>query len=60
MFKVVIVFLLFMLILSMAASAISRFFRGTPPKVDKGQIRARCAHCGRVVVGTAPCSCGKG
>lgn len=61
MFKIVLTFLLVMLIMSMAASAIARFFRGDPPpRVDKSLPRAKCAHCGRPVVGTAPCVCGKG
>lgn len=62
MFKIVIVFLMVMLIISMAASAITRFLRAAapPPRVDKGQTRAKCGHCGRAVLGTAPCVCGKG
>lgn len=61
MFKIVITFLLIMLIVSMAASAVARFFGHEPAKkMDKSQTRAKCAHCGRVVVGTAPCICGKG
>ncbi len=62
MFKVVIIFLLVLLIVAMAASALTRMLRGDapPPRVDKGQTRAKCGHCGRPVVGTAPCVCGKG
>lgn len=63
MFKVVLTFLLVMLIISMAASAITRFLRGDeapPRRLDKSQTRAKCGHCGRPVVGTAPCICGKG
>ena len=65
MFKVVIVFLLIMLVIAMTASAITRFLRGDSPRpvsrpLDKSQIRARCGHCGRPVLGTTPCACGKG
>lgn len=63
MFKIVLVFLMVMLIISMAASAITRFLRGDEPpprRVDKSQTHAKCAHCGRPVLGTAPCVCGKG
>lgn len=69
MFKVVITFLLFMLILAMGASAITRFLRGDEPgprltERFRNPIRpsrpVKCGHCGREVVGTAPCTCGKG
>ncbi|NBZ89068.1 hypothetical protein [Stagnihabitans tardus] len=62
MFKIVIIFLMVMLIISMAASAVTRFLRGpiAPPRVDKAETRAKCGHCGRPVLGTAPCVCGKG
>ena len=62
MFKVVIIFLLVLLIIAMAGSALTRMLRGDPPppRVDKGQTRAKCGHCGRAVLGTAPCICGKG
>ena len=53
MIKVVVLFLLVMVILSMVGNLVTRFLRGptTPPAVT----RAKCAHCGRTVLGTAPC-----
>ena len=62
MIKIVVVFLMLMLIVSMIGNFVTKFLRGDPPepKVAKGQTRAKCAHCGRTVVGTAPCVCGKG
>lgn len=58
MIKIVLMFLLLLLALSMVGSLVTKFLRGPtkPPELT----RAKCAHCGRVVVGTAPCICGKG
>lgn len=58
MIKVVILFLLLLLALSMVGSLVTKFLRGPAPPPELS--RAKCAHCGRVVVGTAPCACGKG
>ncbi len=60
MIKIVVMFLLLMLALAMVGNAVTKFLRGppTPPKV--GETRAKCGHCGRTVIGTAPCVCGKG
>ena len=58
MIKIVVMFLLLLLALSMVGSLVTKFLRGPakPPELP----RAKCAHCGRTVVGTAPCVCGKG
>ncbi len=58
MIKIVVMFLLLLLALSMGGSLITRFLRG-PPKPPE-LTRAKCGHCGRLVVGTSPCVCGKG
>ena len=60
MIKIVVIFLLLMLGLSMAGNLVTKFLRGPkePPAVTA--TRAKCAHCGRTVIGTAPCVCGKG
>ena len=57
MIKIVVMFLLLMLAITMVGSFVTKFLRGPPaPPVLS---RAKCAHCGRVVMGTAPCVCGK-
>ncbi len=60
MIKIVVLFLLLMLIVSMVGNVVTKFLRGptVPPQVNL--TRAKCAHCGRTVIGTAPCVCGKG
>lgn len=60
MVKIILVFLLLLVAVSMIGSAAVKFLRGpqAPPKVTA--TRATCGHCGRAVVGTAPCVCGKG
>lgn len=60
MLKIVIFFLAVMLILSMVGNLLTKMFNPRPPADPKSQTRAKCAHCGRVVLGTAPCLCGKG
>jgi hypothetical protein len=58
MVKIVLIFLVVMLGLSMAGNAFVKLFRGTPPPTTA--TKAKCGHCGRTVIGTAPCVCGKG
>ncbi len=60
MIKIVFVFLAVIVGISMLGSTVVKFLRGpvVPPAVTA--TRAKCAHCGRAVVGTAPCACGKG
>ena len=58
MIKIVVLFLLLVLALSMVGSVVTKFLRGPPAPPEL--TRAKCAHCGRTVVGTAPCVCGKG
>lgn len=60
MLKVVAIFLALMLIISMIGNLVTKVMGSKPPVAPKGQTRAKCAHCGRVVIGTAPCVCGKG
>lgn len=60
MLKIVVIFLALMLILSMIGNLVAKFIAPKPPAPPKGQTRAKCAHCGRTVTGTAPCICGKG
>lgn len=59
MIKIVVVFLMLLLIVSMIGNLVTKFLNppADPPKV---QTKAKCAHCGRTVIGTAPCICGKG
>jgi Na+-transporting methylmalonyl-CoA/oxaloacetate decarboxylase gamma subunit len=58
MIKIVVVFLMLLLIISMVGNLVAKFF--APPAPPKSQTRAKCANCGRSVLGTAPCVCGKG
>jgi hypothetical protein len=58
MIKIVVMFLLLMLALSMVGNFVTKFLRAPPPPPNLA--RAKCGHCGRTVVGTAPCVCGKG
>jgi hypothetical protein len=60
MIKIVVMFLLLLLGLSMVGSLVTKFLRGpkVPPVITA--TRAKCGHCGRTVLGTAPCVCGKG
>ena len=60
MIKIVILFLGVMLIISMIGNLVTKFLGLKTPPVIKGQTRATCGHCGRPVLGTAPCVCGKG
>ena len=59
MIKIVLLFLLILAGIAMIGNVVTGFLRGPkePPKVGS---RAKCAHCGRVVIGTTPCVCGKG
>ena len=62
MIKIVILFLLLMAAVAMIGNlfrpgGLLGFLRPPPPIA---QTKAKCAHCGRTVVGTAPCVCGKG
>ena len=59
MVKIVVMFLLLMLVLSMVGNLAVKLLRG-PPAPPPPLTRAKCGHCGRVVTGTAPCTCGKG
>ena len=58
--KIVVIFLGLMLILSMLGNLASKFFGTKPPDLPKAQTKAKCGNCGRTVIGTAPCVCGKG
>lgn len=58
MIKIVVMFLLLVLALSMVGSLVTKVLRGPAKPPELG--RAKCGHCGRVVIGTAPCVCGKG
>ncbi len=60
MIKIVILFLGLMLIISMIGNLVTKFLGLKTPPSAKNQTRATCAHCGRPVIGTAPCVCGKG
>ena len=60
MIKIVVMFLLLVLALSMVGSMVTKFLRGPKPPPVITATRAKCAHCGREVIGTAPCVCGKG
>ncbi len=60
MIKIVVVFLGLMLIISMIGNLVTKFLGPKEPPGAKTQTRAKCAHCGRPVLGTAPCVCGKG
>lgn len=60
MIKIVVLFLVLMLIISMVANLLTKVFGSKEPPVVKNQTSAKCAHCGRPVLGTAPCVCGKG
>ena len=55
-----IVTLTFGLIISMIGSLVTKFMGPKAPPAPKAQTRAKCGHCGRTVIGTAPCVCGKG
>lgn len=58
MIKIVVMFLLLLLAVSMVGSMVTKLLRG--PRQPPVLSQAKCAHCGRTVVGTAPCVCGKG
>ena len=61
MVKIVLLFLAVMLGLSMAGNAFVKLLRGAPPPPPPvAATKAKCGHCGREVIGTAPCVCGKG
>ena len=59
MIRIVLLFLLILAGIAMIGNMVTGFLRGPkqPPKIA---TRATCAHCGRVVIGTTPCICGKG
>ena len=58
MIKIVVMFVLLMVAMSMIGNFVTKFLRGPPPAAELP--RAKCGHCGRQVVGTSPCICGKG
>jgi hypothetical protein len=60
MLKIVVIFLGLMLILSMIGNLVAKFLAPKPPEAPKAQIKAKCGNCGRSVIATAPCVCGKG
>lgn len=60
MLKIAIVFLLLIVGVSMLGSTVVKFLRGPKAPPTLTSTRAKCGHCGRPVVGTAPCVCGKG
>lgn len=60
MLKIVVIFLGLMLILSMIGNLVTKFFAPKPPAGSKDHSKATCGACGRSVIGTAPCVCGKG
>lgn len=60
MLKIAIVFLLLIVGVSMLGSTIVKFLRGPKAPPSLSASRAKCGHCGRPVLGTAPCVCGKG
>ena len=60
MLKVVVIFLMLMLIISMIGNVVTKFLNPKPPEAPKVQTRSKCSNCGRTVIGTAPCVCGKG
>lgn len=60
MIKIVVMFLMLMLVISMIGNLVTKFMGPKPPEVPKGQTKAICGSCGRRVLGTAPCICGKG
>ena len=60
MIKIVLMFLMLMLVISMIGNLVTKFMGTKPPLVQKGQTKAKCGNCGRTVTGTAPCICGKG
>jgi hypothetical protein len=60
MLKIVVIFLGLMLIVSMIGNLVTKFFAPKPPADVRGQTKAKCGNCGRTVIGTAPCVCGKG
>jgi len=60
MLKIVLIFLGLMLILSMVGNLVTKFFAPKPPEAPKAQTKAKCGNCGRTVIDTAPCVCGKG
>lgn len=60
MIKIVVMFLLLMIGLSMVGNMVTKFLRGPKPPPQVNVTRSKCANCGRTVIGTAPCVCGKG
>ena len=60
MIKIVLMFLMLMVVISMIGNLVTKFM-GTPkPPIAKNQTKAICGSCGRTVLGTARCICGKG
>lgn len=60
MLKIAIVFLLLIVGVSMLGSTVAKFLRGPKAPPTLSAKRAKCSNCGRPVLGTAPCICGKG
>jgi hypothetical protein len=60
MIKIVVVFLALVIGVSMLGSTITKFLRGPKAPPTLTATRSTCANCGRTVIGTAPCVCGKG
>ena len=60
MLKIALVFLLLIVGVSMLGSTVLKFLRVPKAPPTLSGTRAKCGHCGRPVVGTAPCVCGKG
>ena len=59
MIKIVILFLLVLVGIAMIGNIVTKLLRG-PPEPPKLATRAKCGNCGRTVIGTTPCVCGKG
>ncbi len=59
MIRIVIFFLLVLVGISMIGNLVTKFLRGPPQPPQLGP-RAKCGNCGRTVIGTTPCICGKG
>jgi len=60
MIKIVLIGLLLLAGLSMVGNFIGGFLRGPQEPPPKAVERSKCSHCGRTVIGTTPCVCGKG
>lgn len=60
MIRVVILFLVILAGISMIGNIVTKFLHGPPEPPPKLATRAKCGNCGRTVIGTTPCVCGKG